>query len=397
MGAVRYKITLDWSGKKLRCPQCGKQTFVGYRDRENGEYTGAEFGRCDREIKCGYFRTPDSEKPTIWIPQQEEPQKIYFPSQTFEKCRTGYDVNSFYLAATKKGINAKKLTDILNKYRCGTLTKGDYNGAICYPIIDRYGNIHSVQIKTFKPDFHTDQITWLHSILKKCENPPKWVNEYSSQTLKTGCFFGEHLLRDKQSPVIIVESPKNAILGSIMMPDYIWLASVSLSMLSVKKMRVLKGRKVVLIPDTSKDSNAFEIWQNVAAEAEKLYQTTFTVNRFLEDNVTEDQKSKGYDIGDYIIDSIGSVTPEPQQPPKQYEEYTREERLQCGLTAFADADLKQLAQRLFAEKKEMRWSALSERLQELESLGEQETEDLLDVLSIKKIIKYDTDTYLYSI
>lgn len=68
------------------------------------------------------------------------------------------------------------------------------------------------------------------------------------------CLFGEHLLRDKAKPIAIVESEKTAIIASVYLPQFIWLAVGSLTNLNAEKCSVLKGRTVTLFPDL----NGFE-------------------------------------------------------------------------------------------------------------------------------------------
>ena len=55
----RYRLeTYDPKVRKHICPGCGKRTFVRYIDVFGGEYVSTDVGRCDREEKCGYHKTP---------------------------------------------------------------------------------------------------------------------------------------------------------------------------------------------------------------------------------------------------------------------------------------------------------------------------------------------------
>jgi hypothetical protein len=55
----RYK--LEKGSKKHVCPNCNKKTFVYYIDIETGEYLTDNYGRCDRENKCGFHVLPPPE------------------------------------------------------------------------------------------------------------------------------------------------------------------------------------------------------------------------------------------------------------------------------------------------------------------------------------------------
>ncbi|WP_312752154.1 DUF6371 domain-containing protein [Epilithonimonas hominis] len=396
MKTINYRYQLDKSSKKFRCPACGKdKKFKKFVDAE-GNYQSDVFGKCDRVNSCNYYKYPTTEENFTPrpLPKQRRKPQIYFPEDVFVKTLKDANMSDFYRNLKHLGIQEEEVMETFKAYKIGALTKGKFKGAVIFPYIDHYNKIHSVQVKMFDEKNKTTDQNWLHSILyyhyKNTGNVPKWLTDYFNNDRKTNCLFGEHLINSNDKDIIIVESPKNAIYGALFFTEFLWLASGSLTTLNVAKLLRLKGRKVLLVPDTSKDNVAYEIWEQIAQEA-KAKGVNVKMFDFLENITNCEQKEQGFDIADLI-------TAELTKPKaKRYEDYTREERLQCGLTAFADADLKKLAQRLFAEKKQMRWSALSERLQELESLQEQETEDLIDVLSIKKIIKYDTDTYLYSL
>jgi len=59
-----------------------------------------------------------------------------------------------------------------------------------------------------------------------------------------------------------VKSGKTAIIASVLMPAFTWLASGSLEDLGIEKCKVLQNRQVVLFPDV----NAYRKWKTKAME-----------------------------------------------------------------------------------------------------------------------------------
>ena len=109
------------------------------------------------------------------------------------------------------------------------------------------------------------------------------------------CLFGEHLLKDKTKSIAIVESEKTAVIASVYLPQFIWLAVGSLTNLTNEKCRVLAGRTVILFPDL----NGFEKWSNKAKELSHI--TIFTVSDLLERKATDAERKQGLDLADYLI------------------------------------------------------------------------------------------------
>lgn len=128
-----------------------------------------------------------------------------------------------------------------------------------------------------------NHIYWVHKALKK--------PDFELQQ----CLFGEHLLRDKNKPVAIVESEKTAIISSVYFPQFIWLASGSLTNLNESKCNILRGRKVTLFPDL----NCYEKWSIKASELSHI--ATFTVSNLLELKSTLTERKEGFDLADYLI------------------------------------------------------------------------------------------------
>lgn len=58
---------LDKSSKKYQCPSCGMKTFVRFVDKDLNLHQDLNFGRCDRESKCRYFRSANSAKKYYWV------------------------------------------------------------------------------------------------------------------------------------------------------------------------------------------------------------------------------------------------------------------------------------------------------------------------------------------
>ena len=56
-----FPYELDKSSRKFICPGCEKRRFVKYIDIETNQYLPERFGRCDREVNCGYFIDPYKE------------------------------------------------------------------------------------------------------------------------------------------------------------------------------------------------------------------------------------------------------------------------------------------------------------------------------------------------
>jgi hypothetical protein len=132
------------------------------------------------------------------------------------------------------------------------------------------------------------------------------------------CLFGEHLLQDKTKPVAIVESEKTAIIASVYLPQFVWVAVGSLTNLNAEKCQVLDGRTVALFPDLNgfDDLNGFEKWSNKAKELSHL--AIFTVSDLLERKATEAERKQGFDLADYLIkfDYREFALPGPaKQPP----------------------------------------------------------------------------------
>ncbi|WP_313100552.1 DUF6371 domain-containing protein [Epilithonimonas sp.] len=420
-----YKYQLEKGSRKHLCPQCNKKTFVRFIDVESREYLPYEFGRCDRESKCNYYLNPYAEKyqqdqfTTTYKPQRKsnyvakcskKSDPIFFDFETFKKTLQGYEKNTFIqnlLSRVAFPFDVDEVTKVIELYRLGTTSAG----AITFPFIDINDGIRAIQVKHFDKNNHTTNTNWLHSIeAKKYDVLPKWLDDYIKQDKRVSCLFGEHLLkRYPNNPIALVEAPKTAIYGSLYfgMPtdekQLIWLAVYNKSSFKFDKIKVLESRNIFVFPDLSKDGSTFREWKAKADQFQRqMKQTRFVFSDLLERFASAEDREQGNDLADILIQhdwrdfrerSDGSDGYDGKT--KTYFDYTKAERLTFGLSYFKDEDLKELSSRMFADKTELSFNDAMQILFHLEGLEPQDADDLLDVMSIKKIIIYDCDKWIF--
>lgn len=130
---------------------------------------------------------------------------------------------------------------------------------------------------------------------------------YKNEDGYISCLFGEHLLGyncNQDRTVILVESEKTAIIGYMLLPKYIWLAYGGCNGLTIQKAQVLKGFKVLMIPDIS--DNAVLI---AAKKVTELIQNRIDIKLWdMTEGKTDDQlKQEGIynnDLEDYFRDFV---------------------------------------------------------------------------------------------
>ncbi len=284
------KLILDKKRFRVKeCP-CGKSNkdgkFVPYLGYENK-------GFCHG---CGYTFLPELKSndenwkfSTANQPIKKQPEKNLpvssIPLTIFKESLKHHLENNFikYILSL---FGSEITSQLISKYFIGTSKL--WNGATVFWQIDIAGKIRTGKIMLYnaikgkrikEPYNHTN---WAHSALKL----PGFALQQA--------FFGEHLLKGNNMPVAIVESEKTAIIASVYLPQFIWLAAGNKTGLTGQKCKVLQGRKVILYPDL----NAFELWKQKAKEYSHIF---LTVSSLLERKATEDEKKQGLDLADYLI------------------------------------------------------------------------------------------------
>jgi hypothetical protein len=304
---------------RYRCPSCQQRdkTFSLYIDKETGEHIHPTVGRCNRESNCGHHYTPkqyfqdnnisfDTQpKPYKPRPVTPQPKPVSFiPVEVLKASLKGHETNHF----VKFLINlfgVEVASQLVSRYFIAASKY--WNGATVFWQIDSQGKIRTGKIMLYSPTTGKrvkepfNHINWVHKALKQPEFELRQ------------CLFGEHLLIDKSKPIAIVESEKTAVIASVYLPQFIWVAVGSLTNLNAEKCSILKGRTVTLFPDL----NGFEKWNNKAKKLSHL--ATFTVSDLLERKASEAERKQGFDLADYLIKfnykEFAQPEPEATEPP----------------------------------------------------------------------------------
>jgi len=301
-----YRFTLEpYKGinTRFRCPACQKKekTFTLYIDTETGQHIANDVGKCCRETNCGYHYTPkqyftdnniQSEFRKVTNKNYASIQKTvikntsYIDYSLFEASLDNYENNTFieYLVSL---FGIETTIQLISKYYIGTSKY--WNGATIFWQIDTENNVRTGKIMLYNPATGKrikqpfNHIQWVHSIISK--------NDFNLQQ----CLFGEHLITQNNKPIAIVESEKTAIIASVYLPQFNWLATGSLSNLNFEKLKILKDHHITLFPDL----NGFEKWSKKAKEMSHILK--ISISELLERQTTEIEKKEGYDIADYLV------------------------------------------------------------------------------------------------
>lgn len=153
--------------------------------------------------------------------------------------------------------------------------------------IDEKEKIHACKIMQYSK--HTgkrikkpyNHINWLHKATK----------EFDFNLCQ--CLFGLHRINeDYLKTIAIVESEKTAIIMSLFIPDYIWIATGSKQNLKFDLLKPIKKRNIVLFPDKGEYIN----WLNKATELNAI---GFKIA--VSDLIEQTDYENGFDLADYYL------------------------------------------------------------------------------------------------
>lgn len=319
-----------YAGRKTRhtCPRCRQlHKFTRYIEVQTGQYVAPEVGRCDRQDSCGYHYTPrqyhedrsalTGMRDAIHLPStqpakqratyirtststQKAPKIITPPPVTATQTADVYSTMPYQVWADSTDLFHRSCFAqyVLARYGQAALSAAwrrymfgisdHWPGATIWWQIDRSEQIRTGKVMLYDPATckrvkqPSARIGWMHRIAGS-----------SDYTLRQ-CLYGEHLLSQAQyrdHPVAIVESEKTAVLASILVPDYLWLATGGKDQLTAERLAILGRRKVQLYPD----AGCYEAWKRRAEDMSAVV-PLIAVSRKLE----HEQWPAGSDIVDFL-------------------------------------------------------------------------------------------------
>ena len=310
MKEFRYRLE-RWSEMEFKrkwiCPACGKKSFVRYVDTISGEYVNEDVGKCDRAAKCGYHLSPREYFESVGRMQtgmvmRRRAVKVkpchFLPLSMVEE---SMNVRRNYLGAfVRRVIGEEEWRYAAEMYHIGGAEWPD--GATIFWQIDYDGKVRTGKVMLYdsqtgrrvKDEHCRGRIGWMHSRVEVADGKVFRLKQ---------CLFGEHLLREDDEAggcrkVCIVESEKTAVICSIFLPEFIWLATGGLHNLSSGRCSHLLGRDVMLYPDLG----AYEIWRSKVEGIPEL--AGCVVSSVLEDMASEAMRAEGWDLADVILEEV---------------------------------------------------------------------------------------------
>lgn len=353
---------LDKTSRKYECPECKQRTFVRFINEHN-EMLPTEVGRCDREIKCGYFMTAKDYFKTTNTPvttESSEAREItdyyYIPETSVKRLMEGNKFETSYITNLKEwtisdipqnftsnftiynyfvkylvdnfGLTVEQIRNNMNKYntfielRPNTTAPTDepqlikdyganlvqlpekniyFKFKVNYIYADIFNTYPTIREIVYNTDFHRikDESKLTHLEYGNNTNMPR------STTGIRWCLFGEHLLKATEGKnCIVVESEKTAFVLSMIYPQFIWTATGGLNNLSTNYTFLNPAPKYFFLTDSGispKGITPANIWKKRIPYT--IYQSAEYVVIDLNQYCCPQQINEGFDILDlYLYD-----------------------------------------------------------------------------------------------
>jgi len=320
-----YKYTLT-NKRRSDCPFCFKHgKYSAFMNTKTGELAPIEYGMCSSCQKSN--RPPDNyiQGESIHVDDDKlgyyEADTLHVNSINQYHKPSSYVQNNFIEALERK-FGEKPVKRVVDLYKLGRFV----DSGIVFPYL--YTDKH---ICTAKIMFYDDN---LHRIREGKKQYPSYLHnsEYKDDKgiyhdynnyeydddgnevivpfkLKL-CLFGHNqVVNNKHKTICLVESEKTAVIMSIVLPEFIWVASSGKPMIQDYKFLFFTQRKCLVFPDLSADDNVYQDWLEKLTYYNRKYGYDFEIIDYYSEFLKYDNemirycKCEGkFDIADFVLD-----------------------------------------------------------------------------------------------
>jgi hypothetical protein len=253
------------------------------------------------DIKIGYF---EADKVHIGMINQFYQPKSYVP-------------NSF-IESLEKRFGLEPIERVVDLYKLGRFV----DSGVVFPYLYTDNHVCSAKIMFFDDELHRIQEgkkkypRYLHNLIYQSDGLWSYdLNDYDDCgniipfKLKLSLFGHNQVINDKQKTICLVESEKTAVIMSIVLPEFIWVASGGKTLIQDYKFLFFTGRKCLVFPDLSADDNVWSYWSDKLNGYNRKYGYEFEIIDYYSEFLRYDSelirfsKCEGkFDIADFVLD-----------------------------------------------------------------------------------------------
>lgn len=204
---------------------------------------------CTERTECTK-RTNRTKRTNVQTYTADPPQPpVYVNNGLVENRATGGKHSKLFKFVCRY-FKPDEVSGIFKNYYVGGL----YDGWSAFPYINAAGYCVDIHYQAYDDDGHRQKEggqTWELKRQKQSDRRAPW------------CLFGEHLINARpDAPIGIVESEKTALIASLFMPEYVWLATGGLARLKAETCAAVRERDCYLFPD----ADGVHAWREKAAK-----------------------------------------------------------------------------------------------------------------------------------
>ncbi len=321
-GGVCYPSNdIRYSNNRTPCPECKARAWAGYISFNGQQTDPTKYGYCHA---CRVCKQPLTTGGTRYAPPQSKPAtRLVSPETRSDTASTTSPLHTFLAQ-----LAGRDMTSHLRQWCVGT----DGESRTVWHYVNYYGDHVTSKGMLYGTDGKRDKRTPPRYAVRRSDGR---IERLTKEDGYSTCLYGECFLRDgmslidyrtgavhtysRSTTIFLVESEKSAVLGSFMLPQFVWVATGGVSGLGNKNTSLWKGRTVVVLFD------ADNAGKDGAVQAmDTLTQAGASVKKADPNNVFGSDVPNGFDIADYFV--------------QHYSEYNEDtERL-----AIVEADLQRL-------------------------------------------------------